>query len=217
MLKQYAALVRNTEEVFVSLVAHIRADLELHGGHCPLAEAGWVQFVAQGTWDNLRAMCQELELDFVVEQLNRIQLLASNSSHATIAELDRQVSELKNRFADQLKSRWFVYVPPNKKEYWENELYFGEDVVAKIPDAREDIYEACSCFAVGRYSATVYHCVGIMQAALFEVSNALNCAIDLNVDDWGSVARKIEQAVDNLRKQAAEAGSKNNIAVWSEW
>jgi hypothetical protein len=215
MLNKYAAIVRRSEEVLASLVLHIRADL-MQNGDVPLADAGWAKFVAEGTWVNLRNLCKELELDSVSEQLNRIQLLSSNGSHATLSELDRQISELKNRFADQLMSRWFLHVPTAKVPCWENELYFGEDVAEKIPDAKEDIYEACSCFAVGRYSAAVYHCIGIMQAAFFQVGKAnLSCTIDLDVDDWGSASKKIEEAVESLRKQA-QARSKD-ASDWSMW
>jgi len=212
-VEKYAATVQRAEEVFASLVGHVRIDIATHGD-IPLSNAGWAQFVAQGTWKNLREMCAHLDLDLELDQIDRIQQLASNG-HARLSELDRATTELKNRFADQLKRRWFLYIRDEQTRYWENETLFGEEVIDKIPEAVADIYEAGSCFAVGRAGGTVYHCMGIMQAALFKVGEQLGCTINLDVDDWGSVEKKIKESVDALRVIAVVR--KGDVVAWAQW
>jgi hypothetical protein len=123
--------------------------------------------------------------------------------------------ELRSIIEGQLKHRQFLYVPPSKVEYWENEEFFGEEVAQNIPEAREDIYEACSCFAVGRHQATVYHCMGIMQAAAFKVGVRLGQNLNIEIDGWPSTEKKIQAGVDVLRKQA-EAKTGDALA-WAEW
>lgn len=136
-------------------------------------------------------------------------------------DLAARLEELRNRIQDELKSRQFLYIPPSKAVYWENEELFGEEVLEAIPEAREDIGEACSCLAVGRNQASVYHCIGIMQAALFKLAEHLSTAsgmgftLNLDVDDWGSVGTKIHTAVDKLRERATLKGG--DPAVYAAW
>jgi hypothetical protein len=221
MLNSYARYFCFMQSRFKEICGRLRIE-EMDGDTLisvpgPDGSIGWTGLAddEDGLWLPFRKMCEELDLDSAVAQIDRLRAeLKSPRLHRS--QLRTLIEDLHNRIEDGLSCRYFLYVPKPKVPYWENELYFGEDVAEKIPNAREDIYEACSCFAAGRYSATVYHCVGIMQAAFFQVGEAgLNCTINLDVDDWGSVTRKIEQAVGELEKQA-KAQSKD-AAVWSKW
>jgi thymidylate synthase len=54
-----------------------------------------------------------------------------------------------------------------------------------------------------------------MQAVLFKIGKELGCTINLDVDHWGTVAQKIKDALDVVRKQAE--AKKGNIEAWAEW
>ena len=211
MLKQYAKSFAELEVWLQSLSINATIPEIFHPGNLGPMAPEQLKYIDQ--WlETAESLCKDLKLKMCLEHINWMRINRTEKHDWMFRSLD----ELRRRIDQELNTAWFLYVPVGKVSYWENELYFGEDVAEKIPDAREDIYEACSCFAVGRYSATVYHCVGIMQAAFFQVGKTdLNCIIDLDVDDWGSVTRKIQQAVDKLEERA-KAQSKD-AAAWAKW
>jgi len=176
----------------------------------------WSSWHDPNFWADFRKACESIDLDSATAQIDRIVDELRAKPQMRRSDLENLFNELRLRIHDQLSTRFFLYVPLAKASYWENEDRFGEDVSEKIPDARHDIYEACSCFAVGRHDATVYHCIGIMQAALFKLASTLNSErIDLDVDDWGSVISKLQRVVNTL-ETTAKANSAD-ADIWAEW
>lgn len=218
MLNHYARVF-----VAMSLIirdATTRLRLEEMGGDTLITEPslddaeGWSGILEGTFWTGLRGACEEIDLDSATDQIDRI-CQAKGKSNLHRSQLRALLEELNNRIKDQLMYRWFVYVPQSKAHLWENETLFGDEVFNKISEATYDICEAGSCLAVGRPGGTVYHCMGIMQAALFKVGQQLGCPIDLDLDDWGSVEKKIAEKVDDLRK-VAEA-KKGDATAWALW
>jgi hypothetical protein len=157
-----------------------------------------------------------LNLKSALGRIRDIELQSLRPEENLLDDLVRDVKELQRDVIESLDGEKFLYIPPTKADYWENDEYFGEEVIGRIDDARKDIREACSCFAVGRYTATVYHCIGIMQAALFKLAQHIGSErIDLDVDDWDSAIRKIIRAVAVLETHA-KANSGDPVA-WAEW
>jgi hypothetical protein len=210
MLKKYAHLVRKAEEVLASLNMHLYADIEVDGDRL----IGETQFnnSDKATWSNMREIADDLELDSVSSQLDRIKQL-DNSRR--LSDLQRAFLELKNRFCDQLQKRWLLYIPTSKVPYWENAEKFGEEVGRKIPSAAYDILEACSCYAVGRYDATVYHCMGIVQEAVFKVARNLGITIDPDIHDWGYAEIEINKKLNEHRLRAE--AKHGDAAAWANW
>jgi thymidylate synthase len=219
MLSCYLRYFSFMQVAFADMAKRLRLE-RLAGDTSNLEPAGdgseWSSWHDPKFWADFRKECEAIDLDSATAQIDRIVSELKSTPDMRRSELERLFDDLRNRIHDQLGSRWFLYVPLAKAPYWENEDRFGEDVSQKIADARHDIYEACSCFAVGRNDATVYHCIGIMQAALFKLAVALNSErIDLDVDDWGSVISKLQKAVNALEATAKAHSSDPNI--WAEW
>ncbi len=101
-------------------------------------------------WRQCRETCKEIDLASSVVQIDRI--LDELDRHPEIdkTRLAWLIEGVRDRILEDLDKRYFLYLPVPKVQYWQKEDYFGKDVSRKIPEAREDIYEACSCFAVGR-------------------------------------------------------------------
>lgn len=156
----------------------------------------------------LERICRELNLGAALQKISYMRGKA-------VWEVEwacEGLVELQEFVEKELASRQFLYVP--KSRYWENEVLFGEEVFVKIPEATHDIYEAGSCLAAGRADATVYHCMGIMQAVTYKAGEKIGCTINLDADDWGSAEMKIRNALNNERK-IAEQGKDHD--VWATW
>src|ERR1039458_4290163 len=133
------------------------------------------------------------ELKAALNRVRDIELQLLKPEEAGMDDLIANIKELQRDVIEALDGEKFLYVSPTKADFWENEEHFGSAVTEKIDAARTDIREACSCFAVGRYTATVYHCIGIMQAALVKLAQRISSErIDLEVDDSSDAERWAE-------------------------
>ncbi|HUO04010.1 MAG TPA: hypothetical protein VMU16_02315 [Candidatus Binataceae bacterium] len=181
--------------------------------------SNWADLADAKFWKGLRTSFEEIDLESALSQLDRIcdavESPGINRLHRS--QFRALIQELINRIEDDLGKRLFLYIPISRVGFWEEEALFGDEVLERIPEATDDIYEAGSCFAAGRAGGTVYHCIGIMQAALFKVGQKLGCTINLELDDWGTVTTKITDAVNVLRLQAEAQSKAGDAATYAAW
>jgi hypothetical protein len=146
------------------------------------------------------------------QQLKRILIAILDSTWTQ--DMLSLLRELQNRMVDDLESRFFLAVPFGRVSYYEQkESLFGPEVTAKF-SARisEDISEAGKCFALNRHTATVFHLMRVMEAALQEFGNKLGVTLVAN-KAWQNIldeANKAIKAMDHrlpLTKTYAELAS----------
>jgi len=219
MLRNYARYFSELQVYFTQIVGRVRLE-ELAQDNSILAAGpdgqNWSVWAKSELWGMFRERCNEIDLESAVAQIDRIEDQLKWRPDMPRSQFRALIEELTNRVKDDLQAKLFCYIPKAKARYWENETLFGEEVFNKLPEAADDIYEAGSCFAVGRAGGTVYHCIGIMQAALFKIGDQLGCVINLETDDWGSVATKIEAARGMYRTEA-EKRSKSDAEFYARW
>ncbi|MFZ0679461.1 hypothetical protein [Candidatus Binatus sp.] len=229
MLSHYAGFFSAMQVQFTQMID--RLGIEVVWMDTPISQTlpsghqNWSSFTEDPNFFSvLRTICDDIDLDSAVSQIDRLSEELRARPNMLRSQFRTLIEDLRNRIYDQLGSRQFLYVPFSLVPYWENSTLFGDEVFDKIPTATNDIFEAGSCFAVGRAGGTVYHCMGIMQAALFAVAEHLatlnpnlKIAIDLNVDDWGSVVKKIQSAVDGLEQQALAKQKAGDANAYPQW
>jgi hypothetical protein len=229
MLSHYAGFFSAMQVSFTQMID--RLALEMSWTNTPISQplpngtAGWSVFAEDPDFFAvLRTICAQVDLDSAVSQIDRISEDLRARPNMLRSQFRTLIEDLRNRIYDQLGARQFLYVPFALTSYWENPTLFGDDVFNKIPSATNDIFEAGSCFAVGRAGGTVYHCMGIMQAALFAIAEHLatlnpnlKITINLDVDDWGSVVKKIQTAIDALEQSALAKQRAGDATAYPQW
>lgn len=114
---------------------------------------------------------------------DRLALLASELREQLIAE-----------FADYL----FFVVPPERKwVYLDPEKWFGPAVAAKFPDTRRDIRDACQCFSLGQWTATVFHSMRVLERGLRDLAARVNTtpSAPIELENWKNIIDQIEKAI----------------------
>lgn len=139
--------------------------------------------------------CKELNLQSACDQIEWIRR-NKNWSHSLIA---RSLDDLRRRIEGELKQRQFLYVPLNRGAYYDQPELFGSLVAKRFPSAIDDIVEPGNCLAFGRWSAVVHHCMGIMQSGLIALARHLNRGINVHVDTWEDIIRRIEEGTEAKR------------------
>jgi hypothetical protein len=70
------------------------------------------------------------------------------------------------RLPDEMSTKIYFQLPHARKELFEEPRKPWEEVIARFPNAIQDIDEAAKCFALSRYAACVFHCVQIIEHGL---------------------------------------------------
>jgi len=77
------------------------------------------------------------------------------------------INVISKRIQDEFSTK-FCFILGAKKEsfYTQKEPLFGDVVQEKFPNMASDISEAGKCYAVGRYTACVFHLMRVMEQAV---------------------------------------------------
>jgi hypothetical protein len=136
----------------------------------------------------------DLKLAFVMAQRVKQELDGNYNCNY----LAMRIHELRSRMQDDLASRQFLYIPPDRIEFFGKKDLFGKQVSDKFCDSLEDIEQAGNCLALNQNTACVFHLMRGMEAAVKELGTALGIG---NVDkEWGKILSDIDSAINEMPK-----------------
>jgi hypothetical protein len=119
---------------------------------------------------------------------------------------------------DELRRRIFLFIPPEDENLYKNPVASFPMTWPAYPSTRHDIQEACRCYAVGRYTACVFHCMAIAQAGLYLLAQDLGVSFKypLNLAEWQEVIGAIEDKVKPMRDQPRSKERDERVTFYSE-
>lgn len=116
------------------------------------------------TLEKIEADCGPLSLDSAINEIQRTKKMLSSGTYMDFA---RRLGTLYERIYDQTHGRLFFYIPNERKSWYEYpQREFGLKACAEFADCLTDIEEAGKCYATGRWTASVFHLMRIMEAGL---------------------------------------------------
>ena len=119
----------------------------------------------------------------------------------TIEAMHKAIEQLWNTVALELDGRKF-YGPLTKfAPYYEQPKLFGDEVFNKFPSAKNDIFEAGTCLALERGTATVMHLMRVVEVGLKVLASTLGVGAQ---GDWGGYIRAIDDALTARIKAAGK-------------
>jgi len=169
---------------------------------------------SQETRDHVKS-CAELlsvELDSLGMKLSKASLdpLLQNMDSASVEDIRRSVTDVQCRFLDEIAAESFLYQSREKLKYYELHAPFGPAVFARFPTAEFDIREAANCFALDRHTATVMHCMRVLEVGFTLLGKALK--IGRGRSGWGQDLRSFEtQWQASLSGKPKRLGWKRNV------
>ena len=111
----------------------------------------------------IKKWCVHLKLKESVKGIDRVLNLSDeNFKRGEIAQI---VGELHRRIKDELEDHCFLYLPPDKIEFYDNERPFGDNVYNNFPSVRKELKEAGNCLALGLNTACVFHLMRVVEVA----------------------------------------------------
>lgn len=133
--------------------------------------------------------CKRLDLPVSLSTAER---LMAAIPKLTYAEARVLCLELHEHVVQELQSVMFLTIDSRKAQYFETVCPFGEEVMRRFWSAEYDVREAALCFAVGRYTATVMHCMRVLEVGLRALAAAIGAKLPTR--GWGSVLNACDSA-----------------------
>jgi hypothetical protein len=131
-----------------------------------------------------------------------------------------EIKALRKSVEYAMQRRKFLFMPPENAAYYEADDLFG--IKDKFPKANEELILAGNCYAVGSYTACVFHLMRAVESGAKVMVYAMKAQKHLTVYsksagktvrkpvelcDWGTLIGSLETALKELEK-----GTKTSIA-----
>lgn len=157
------------------------------------------------------------ELEASLDCLKRIQeeyLQDEPSIHDIIPRM-KQFTEV---LEDELRRRIFLFVVPQDANLYRNPIASFPLTWSNYPSARDDVSEACRCYALGRYTACVFHCMAILQTGLYALAADTGAVLKYPVElaEWCAIIQAIEDRIKPLTNQPRSAARDDRMTFLSE-
>ncbi len=163
----------------------------MRGFHEELVDAGLA--VSALTVDRIRELCAQP--DFTSQKFQPL------------------IIDLAGRMRDELLGKFFLSLNDIEAEHYNNPSKSWEKVIKEFPSTTIDIEEASKCLACGRYTASVFHLMRIMEAGLRVLSIALrDPTIDPKTNPtWEAILKKCDAELQKPRKDRSPEWAANDV------
>ena len=88
-------------------------------------------------------------------------------SDKTIGDMQKLMTELQGRLVDELQGQYFLSLSVAEAERFENWEKGWEGILKRFPDTIRDVEEMNRCFALARYTASMFHALHVAGGVLF--------------------------------------------------
>jgi HEPN domain-containing protein len=113
--------------------------------------------------------------------------------------------DIYRRFQDEMEGRHFFILDAREADFFDcPKPLFGERVEASLPVAAFDIDEAAKSFALGRYTACVFHLMRAMEVAVAVLGDKLGATVKNKHDEtlpWGVLVANMKEPIERLPKR----------------
>lgn len=130
-----------------------------------------------------------------------------------------QITELLFSIAADLHGHMFLYIRPERSEYYaQNEPPFGQTVADRFPEANPDISAASRCIAFEEWTAAVFHLMRVVGYGLRDLARTVDVPMAATFDyvEWGQVIDQIESKVVAMRRQARSREKADSLEFYSK-
>ena len=151
----------------------------------------------EATVDELTQLCDDNDLPMSVKALTRIkQLITLQRTGAKLDAdgLQRGSQICATTLEDELSARLCFLMEPSEAKAWDKKRAFGEKVSDSFPSTDFEIEEETKCYAIGRYTAAVFHLMRVVDIGLSAF--AVSIGADPANKSWEKVLQQIQVKLD---------------------
>jgi hypothetical protein len=212
------ALLKHNVPLYLTL-ARLHAPLTMFKEPLPGSDKVFVPDLSSRTED-IKKLLETIRTEPVItqnrvitKQLERVLFVIE---HGRKSELTPEVASLYSRLDDFLTGQTFYVISPDKSQHYESPFEQWGKVPEAFPSAMDAIEEAEKCFALGRNTACVFHCMAVMDKGLTALGRYLRTGINPDLDTWETIIGNIQGAITRKRTSMNKAAWKGVEAFYDE-
>ncbi len=163
------------------------------GGKIQISVRGILKHHARALSTQLEA----LQANVTARAMDRLLVLLDGDA-CTFKDARKAIDEVDSRLRDELSSLVVFCLEVEKLRYFEPaDPLFGQEVADKLPLAIPDIQDAGKCLSFAQGTATVFHLMRVMEAALKSLATLLGIPY---APSWESYITQIETKITAKHK-----------------
>jgi hypothetical protein len=144
--------------------------------------------------NELLECCKNADLPMSVLAIRRLLLLFPLSEETIAKSLRNATTKALLTVEDELSLRLYFSLDPKEAELYLQSLLGWEEIIARFPDTTRDIEEMNKCFALGRYTASMFHALHVAEWGAIEFGKYIG--VTDPKPGWGPTQKKLKELVD---------------------
>jgi hypothetical protein len=172
----------------------LRASAELFNAGKIVSQVNeWNSRGFQELLDKIRRECPTIGLTQPAEIAESV---SNRSAPVSYSELIIELNHLSDSFRRELQKELIFRIPPERKNYIENDSLFGSGVSVAFPSCARDIRKAGDCYAFAQEDACVHHLMLVLERGL----NALAAKVGVPYQrtNWQNIIEQVAKKVKSL-------------------
>jgi hypothetical protein len=114
---------------------------------------------------------------------------ALEADSLTNRKIANELEHLEDLIKSEMEESLFFYVPADQSEYYKNPLGGWEQIVERFPDTTRDVEEMNKCFALSRYTASMFHALHVAEWGAIALGDYIG-VVDPK-KGWGPTQKKL--------------------------
>jgi hypothetical protein len=113
----------------------------------------------------------------------------------------------------ELQERVTLMIPVNRARWYKMAgTFLGDDILRKFAKLKltEDASEAGNCFALGRYTACVFHLMRVMESVVQEFGRKAKISLDVKNAYWDKILKQVKKLTEIKDTDDAKMKKKKN-------
>ncbi|MGC2234230.1 MAG: hypothetical protein WBA09_22205 [Candidatus Acidiferrum sp.] len=139
--------------------------------------------------------CRDANLPMSVLALERARTVLPLSETAIIEALPNVVTRAIVTVEDELSLRVYFALEPDEAASYSNPFAGWERIVDRFGDTTRDIEEMSKCFALGRYTASMFHALHVAEWGAIKLGDYIGVSDPKK--GWGPTQKKLKELVED--------------------
>ncbi len=183
-------------------LADVRARLEKAGPPDSTVTPMTQDSGGYNTMTAVRALCEKVGLRVSMKCVDYM-LEIGVKKEPKVGVLVEAVSQIERTIRWEMEDKLFMYIPSARAERYNLTEPFGPEAAKNFPSSMFDAKEAGNCFASGRYTASVFHLMRVLEIGLVAFAG-LFPGVPTNKENWQQIIEKIESEIREMPKAAVK-------------
>jgi hypothetical protein len=137
--------------------------------------------------------CTSLGLPVTAASVTRLAAVFRRP-HSTQGDLTKVMQEVHGRLIDELSTQYFLALSPSEASRFDNWRSGWEKILARFGTVTRDVEEMNKCFALGRYTASMFHALHVAEWGAIGLGNYIGVGDPKK--GWGATEKKLRGLVD---------------------